>query len=410
MSGLSPAAAFSAAQRRALAAIFAAALLLRLAYAWLRRGDDLPFNSDPYYYSLIARHLLEGAGFVELKSRAYRPPGLPWFLAGVYALCGVRLAAARAALALVGALHCLAQAAWVRRLASPRAGVYAALLTALYPQFIRYPTELYAEPLFLCLQAAALALLLAGVERQSHRLLAAAGIVCGLSALTRELGLLLPAAAGLWWLAARLGPRRGWLTFTAATALTVLPWTVRNHAVLHTFVPISTNTGINLYIGNNPQATGDFIWVLAPGVDWDDGGGELAAHREGARQAVRYALSHPGRTLALALKKAWILWRPPLYGFGGLGPVTLLMRLAWLAAYLALLALTVAGWQALRAAWPAPLLPLALMVLATLSHMAAFADTRFRLPLEALLVYSAAVGWESLAPNRRPVPKPTSPE
>ena len=37
------------------------------------------------------------------------------------------------------------------------------------------------------------------------------------------------------------------------------PWTLRNYLELGEFIPISSNGGINFWIGNNPQATGEFI-------------------------------------------------------------------------------------------------------------------------------------------------------
>lgn len=391
-----PPPAWSASARATLAWTCFGALVLRLVYILLKRHEPLPYNSDPYYYSLIAQHLLEGAGYIELKSRAYRPPGMVALLAVVYKLAGVNLLAARVALAAVGAATCALQAEWVRRLSSNQAGLAAAVLTAVYPQFIRYPHELYTEILFIALVAAALSLLLAALASESWPKLLVAGVVTGLAALTRETGLLLVPVAGLWFvvgragLPARLGRR--WLVYAVGAALAVLPWTVRNYRVLHAFVPITTNTGINLYIGNNPVADGECIWMVVPGVDWADGANELEANRVGLREALRYARAHPARTLRLALVKAWIMWRPPCYGFDGLSLFVALQRLIWLLSYLGLLVL---AWRARPwwgRLWPAGLLPLLLLAVMTATHMAAYGGTRYRLPLEALLLYFSGLG------------------
>ncbi|MDP4236221.1 MAG: hypothetical protein Q8919_07250, partial [Bacteroidota bacterium] len=40
--------------------------------------------------------------------------------------------------------------------------------------------------------------------------------------------------------------------------LMVLPWTIRNYATFGSFVLVSANSGFNFYMGNNPQATGEF--------------------------------------------------------------------------------------------------------------------------------------------------------
>jgi hypothetical protein len=41
-----------------------------------------------------------------------------------------------------------------------------------------------------------------------------------------------------------------------AAAIIPVLWCVRNAVVMHAFIPVSTNNGVNLLLGNNPQATG----------------------------------------------------------------------------------------------------------------------------------------------------------
>jgi len=388
---------------RGLIGLFLAALALRLAYLLTRWGEPLVDNSDPYYFSLIAQHLVEGRGFLEIKAWAYRPPGFPFLLAAVYWPAGVNVDLGRVALAVLGAAHCVFQVLWVRRLAGDRVGLWAGWLTAVYPQLVRYPQEMYSEPLYLFWLSGALALLLAGLERGDGRRVAAAGVGFGLAALTREAGLLTPFILGLWLMLARrqLPPRLGrwWLLLTALTALTVLPWTVRNKLVLGAFVPIATNSGINFYMGNNPEATGDFGWAVAPGVDWDDGGNEVLASREGFKAGLAWIRANPARAATLWAKKVWILWRPPLYGFGGLGKAALAMRAVWLVCYLAAGLLAAAAWRELREDWPRTALPLLFMVICSLPHVVTYASTRYRLTMEAFLFVYSAYGAATL---RRP--------
>lgn len=42
----------------------------------------------------------------------------------------------------------------------------------------------------------------------------------------------------------------------------ISPWTLRNYLELSEFIPISSNGGINFWIGNNPQATGEFLYPI----------------------------------------------------------------------------------------------------------------------------------------------------
>jgi hypothetical protein len=83
-----------------------------------------------------------------------------------------------------------------------------------------------------------------------------------------------------------------------ATAV-VLPWTVRNAVVMDAFVPVSTNAGVNFWIGHNPDTYGG--WMA-----WDDTGrsgtwtypvDEVATDREFRDKALRYIRDHPLETV-----------------------------------------------------------------------------------------------------------------
>ncbi len=43
------------------------------------------------------------------------------------------------------------------------------------------------------------------------------------------------------------------------TILILLPWTIRNAVVFHSFIPLSANGGYNLFIGNNSLASGELL-------------------------------------------------------------------------------------------------------------------------------------------------------
>lgn len=107
------------------------------------------------------------------------------------------------------------------------------------------------------------------------------------------------ACSSVWVCRATLRRRalKLWLVMSAATLLTVLPWTVRNYFVLGAFIPISTNSGNNFYIGNNPQYEGQPIWLLAPSVEWKDGANELEDYRRGLHDGLLYIWQHPARTV-----------------------------------------------------------------------------------------------------------------
>ncbi len=385
-----------------LAGIFVVGLALRLAYIALLRGAPETHTEDPYYYSLIARHLIEGKGYLEIASRAYRPPAYPWLLAGIYSVAGVNLFAARIALAIFGALSGVCAALWVRQLSTRRVGYLTGLTVAVYPQFVRYPQTLYSEAFYLFLLFLGMTLLLWAFRRSSVAIGVLTGITFGLAALTRETTLMMPAIVGVWLLLARKNfSRRAaavWIAIAAAMIFTVLPWTLRNYLVLHTFVPIATNSGINFYIGNNPAATGLPDWRLVPGVSWNDGANEVEAHRRGMQEGLRYIRENIAHTVGTWFKKVWLLWRPPVYGYEDLSVSVAVMRFMWLVFYVFTLGFGAYGFAKL---WRAPArkliqLPLLVMICFSIPYVLTFTDTRYRLPMEGFAIFYAMVGVEML--------------
>src|SRR5262249_55511254 len=98
--------------------------------------------------------------------------------------------------------------------------------------------------------------------------------------------------------------------------LVVLPWTIRNALVFQHFIFVSTNGGINLLIGNNPHATGAYIWneeVSAPVRDIED---EYERNRTAGAETLKYIKNNLLCTVMLWPNK---LLRMYLYDTEGVG-------------------------------------------------------------------------------------------
>lgn len=362
--------------------------------------DELP--GDALYYSTIAENVAGGNGFLEFKARAYRPPGLPALLGAVYAVAGVSPGLGKLVLCLVAGLDCWVLMLLVGLVSTRRAALLAGLFFAGYPVYLDQPARLVPVVLYLLLLHLALCLLLLALRRESLRLHLAAGVVLGLSALTREMSLAVPIAVACWY---RTDPERrplgrAWLALCAGLAAVVGVWTVRNFVVLGGFVLITTNAGINLYESNRAEYDlWTYDWVIPPGIDWDQGAGELAAHQQGARLAIQFAATHPLRTLKLWAINQYVLWRPPFHGLAEAAGKERILRLVALIAYLALLVL---AWLGYRAPGDRRPLQLVLWLCAWLSlpFMLCYANHTYRMPMESLLMLPAAVGADRLLRRR----------
>ncbi|HUV86651.1 MAG TPA: tetratricopeptide repeat protein [bacterium] len=295
------------------AAVVAAALAVRLLYfAGIR---DFPLFSaatgDTVEYARQAQIILSG----ELLGRGvyfHSSPAYPYFIAGVKLATRGGFADFRA-VAFLQLLASVATAALVfllgKRLAGTAAGVVAGLIYALSPAAVFYDGELLMD--FLLPAVLAGVALLASTSRWSPGRAAAAGALIALGALARPnyLLLLLPVALAIWFLAegaSRLARGKYVAALVAAAAVVVAPCAVRNYVVGRDVVLISSNGGVNLFIGNNPQANGTF---KAPGpwpAHMEASSTAYAEEKLGrplkpsevsaffTREAVKYALTRPG--------------------------------------------------------------------------------------------------------------------
>ncbi len=311
----------------AIGVVFVLALVLRLVYVGqLARSPmfDAP-TMDEQYHDQWARAIVRGERFID--AAYFRAPLYPGFLAAVYKLIGPSYRAPRIAQAVLGAIGCVLVYLVGRAAFDRRVALIAALVASTYWMLIYYDGELLIPTLIVPLDLLLLLLLVLSARRPGLWLPGAAGVVMGLSAIARPNILLFAPAAALWliWLARPVW-RQGLLRaacLTLGTLLPILPITLRNWVVGRDLVLISTQGGVNFYIGNNPQSNG--VLAVVPGTPGDWWGGyhatiaraEQAAGRKlrGSevsryyfREAARFWAEQPRRALALTLHKLRLFW------------------------------------------------------------------------------------------------------
>jgi hypothetical protein len=143
------------------------------------------------------------------------------------------------------------------------------------------------------------------------------GLVWGFTLMTNpSLGLLLPFLLG--WAAyrgRRVAKLSLWKPALAAGIAIVccVPWTLRNYAVFHKFVPLRSNFPLELYIGNNNNyATRQFVWP--PKITKERELlryfrlGETAFMEEEQRKAMEFIRAHPGIAIELIGEKFVSFW------------------------------------------------------------------------------------------------------
>lgn len=167
------------------------------------------------------------------------------------------------------------------------AGIAAGYASVLSPVFIFHSWTFYGTTLATLLASFFIYYLLSMVRSPEKKNVVLAGIVLGLSVLTRAEMLVLIPFAFLWFLGVK--GFRGKHLFRAFSMVliafaVVSCWTVRNYMVCDRFVLVSSNAAINYFIGNNPLQKGGYFSPRAPQGEEKD---YLLA-------GLSYNLKHPG--------------------------------------------------------------------------------------------------------------------
>jgi 4-amino-4-deoxy-L-arabinose transferase-like glycosyltransferase len=246
---------------RARAVVLVAALVAAAASASIgvSFGSDLRYEDEREYVMLASqladhgRYSLDG-----VTATGYRPPGYPFALAALHVLgldiIGMRLANAVLAGAVVGLVFLIG-----RRLGSEVVGAIAAAIVALHPLLLYTSATLYPQTLgAVLLLALLLVVLRVETSTGSPALILAAmgGLLAGVLLLTVPSFAVMVGLVPLWLLwrrrASALVPI---VIFVAIACLPVAAWTVRNMRAFDAFVPVATNSGFNLLLGNSPETT-----------------------------------------------------------------------------------------------------------------------------------------------------------
>ncbi len=246
-----------------LVAVFFVAFVLRFIHVLLSKANSPFFDgpvTDSDFYDKTALAIANGDW---LGSEVfYVNPLYPYFLALLYKIFGHSYMAAKLVQIVIGSSSCVLIYLTARRLFSKRTALVAGIIAASYSVFIYYDELLLATVLDVFTYTAALLLLLIAVEKPSVVRFVIAGIVLGISFVSRPS--VFPFIAAFWIGYSLRGRAKSFVAlnlaaYSVAAAVMILPLTVRNYVVGDDLVLISSHTGYNFYFGNNAETTGYFV-------------------------------------------------------------------------------------------------------------------------------------------------------
>jgi Dolichyl-phosphate-mannose-protein mannosyltransferase len=329
--------------------ILAVALACRVGFAWdqQRRIPHQVLRTVPFAYEPgnIAFSLVTGHGYaspfhVETGPTAWEAPVYPLLIAAFFRIFGIYSIGAFAAAAVCNivfsSLACVPIFFAGRRMAGIGVGAGAAWLWAVFPNGVILPFEWIWDTSLSGLLGATIlwATLELGMRERRARVGAwwGYGLLWGFTLMTNPsfaslLPLMLAWMAWRWRRAERTedaeaaGGRavRGamWIAGPALAlgiaALCCVPWTIRNYRALGTFVPLRSNLGLELWLGNNDEYRETWPGWLHPIDNTSERKlyaemGEIAYMREKLHLAMDFILTHPAREARLFVTRAATVW------------------------------------------------------------------------------------------------------
>lgn len=297
----------------ALGVVLTVALALRVAYILSRRNDllfDHPVVDEERY---VAMGRMLAAGQVPDPRPWFHPPGLQYALALVFAAAGPGLLVPRIVQALLGTASVALAYVVARRLLGQRVALATAAVCAVHGVLVFECYELLPPVWMLATDLVVIWALLRARGRQRWGDALGAGVALGIAAIFGPTVLPFGALAAFWLRKPALVG-----AFAAGVALAIAPVTMGNWQRGHELVLISTNGGINFYLGNNERY--DDTLAIRPGLHWD----ELKdrPHHSGVEtesgasawyygQGLAFWRDHPGDAAALYLRKLYLYFDGP---------------------------------------------------------------------------------------------------
>ncbi len=386
------------------------ALALRVTYVLQMRAS--PFFDhhvlDAAYHDEWATAIANGKQFVD--GPYFRAPLYPWLLGAVYSVFGRDPLVPRLIQACLGAASCGLIFLLGRLVFSRVTAALASFAAATYWVFCYFDAELLIVPLIVFLDTLLLISVYWANRRPRWARWLVAGTVLGLSAIARPNILVFVPVVILWVFVVQ---RRKALVFVPSLVLgcllPILPITMRNYVVGGDFVLISSQAGVNFFIGNNADSDG--VTAVVPGTPADWWGGyfesiRLAELAEGRplkpsevsqyyfHKGLRYWAEQPQRAIALFVHKLMLFWSPyelgnnksPRFFAERYGPIVDYLPLSFaLIGPLGVIGMAVTWreWRRFLPLW-------GFVIVYMLGVVAFFVNSRYRVPLLPVLILFAA--------------------
>jgi 4-amino-4-deoxy-L-arabinose transferase-like glycosyltransferase len=398
--------------------------LLTLYFIW-RHGAARGTVTEPYGYEAgrIAESIASGRGFssplgsVQTGATAWLCPIFLYLMAAVFRVCGIFTLTSLLVIQILNCafvsltvfpIHSIARRSFGAPYES-NVALLASWLWVFLPSAIHTPVaDIWDTSLTGLLFALIFWATLAIREQQSALRWASYGTLWAVGALTNaSLLSVFPFFIG-WLVFTRPETFAGRLPRVALSglvlALLLTPWTIRNHRALGKWLPLRSNFGVELWLGNNPAGSDVNSFALHPFQNPSEAAqfkslGEIEYMREKQYEAIAFMRANPGTTLHLIARRVALYWfavsdRPrfdwstaPPYVRHLVFPNLLMILFAWFGAAIAL-----------RARRPGAMLFVFVLLVFPIPYYVTHALVRYRFSLDPILTIIGVYGLLSALP------------
>lgn len=299
-------------------AYYSAAVYINKTGDWLGEGHVFKLREN----SRIPESLINPERAYWVERPYWQPPFYFYWLAFIFKIFGPSIWAALSIQAVLAALSAVFLYSLCLYFFSHRTGLIVVILYALYGPLIYFTGELLVPALFIFLILLMFYYFLVAMETFRLRHWILFGMLFGIAMITRPTILVFLPVVIFWIIYAKRVEIRGSLiTSTIVVMLAVvflfpLATFIRNSSVTGENVMISTNSGINFYIGNN--AAWKETYTIRPGYDWNkltheplqaDASWTTSQKQQNnyfLNKGLDWMISNPGHFILHSLEKAYL--------------------------------------------------------------------------------------------------------
>jgi len=405
--------------------IFVLAFSIRFIY--LEEIKTNPFFENPItdnlWHDTWAQEIARGNWLGE--EVFFRAPLYPYFLGSIYGVFGHNYYLPRLIQAILGSLSCVLIFFIAKIVFNRTVAIIAALIACFYGIFVYFDGELLITSLVIFLDLLLVFTLLKTSEKWRSLFWVFSGIVFGLSAIARPAIFVFLVGIFIWMAIQKEGKKliQGYLLLCFGIGVIVLPVTLRNYLVGKDLVLISSQGGINFWIGNNTRSDGktahapsmdkppmgvkDNIWYSSVKVAERTTGKEMKSSEVSDfwfKEGFQFFKKKPLSYVTLQLKKLYFFWNgfelesnKNIYLYRKFSFLFKTLVWVWGIAFPfgLVCAFGVVGMYLGRKKWPRLMLLYLFIFIYMIAVVAFFVTARFRAPIVPFLIMfmAYAIYW-----------------